>query len=247
MINSINALAETIRQAYENDDSMQCRNLGELSTALSAIANTPVTATVWILTTGEQLESQRRRLPNIRCSSTHAWLKVERQDNGGNVMLAFPDSIGCLDHIMDTLRKFRSAEQQAFDAFKDRMFASLSPEYQWQVGNEDYRCWPAFKFGQFNGVYYLAYCTVVDCESGGFIDSYDKTLIPVRGDAPTDWLVCALDRCIEHYSSEYDVTDDCYIIDVQQCLDVCKDFDEQFVKSWNACALTSASTSNPNH
>lgn len=90
----------------------------------------------------------------------------------------------------------------------------------WTVGNEDWiACFDAVLSPDKTRI---AYHAVVNCESGGFIDTIEKGVVPVE-DAKTKLYNLPdsyFDSCCEQYAGEYE-----YPIDINEC--------QQSIKSWN--------------
>lgn len=90
----------------------------------------------------------------------------------------------------------------------------------WTVGNEDWlACFDAILSPDRTRI---AYHAVVDCESGGFIDTIEKGVISVEEaqaklhNLPDGYL----DSCCEQYAGDYE-----YPIDINQC--------QRSIESWN--------------
>lgn len=74
----------------------------------------------------------------------------------------------------------------------------------WTVGNEDWiACADFTVVTDDDGEVWVAYSVVVDCESGGFVDTLESGVVRAV-ELPVDWfpLWGYLDICAEHYAGE---------------------------------------------
>jgi hypothetical protein len=135
----------------------------------------------------------------------------------GNEMNAKFDPAAAWDAYLD----FCEAQHEPSDSdFLANADLDAYGHLAWTVGNEDYiACFDAVLSGDKTRI---AYHVVVNCESGGFLDTIEQGVVPVEeAKAKLHHLPDSyLDSCCEQYAGEYE-----YPIDINEC--------QQSIKSWN--------------
>lgn len=217
---------------------MLSENYGEINTiddlarTLANIIGKPMKEV--LVVTGIRPEDGDRTLPNIACGSDRCRILLTKA-NGIRHTLHFPSTVGSIDAQMNTLRKAKTDEEKAFEKFKQDLLDKLDgyDHLSWTVGNEDWLACADAVVGRFNGKVFVATHVVVNCESGGWIDTFDKAVLPVEGEPPRGILAGYLHSCCEQYADEQD--DELCRIDLDQCQQAISEFDQHLAKLWQTC------------
>jgi hypothetical protein len=135
----------------------------------------------------------------------------------GNEMNAKFDPAAAWDEYLD----FCEAQHEPSDSdFLANADLDAYGHLAWTVGNEDYiACFDAVLSPDKTRI---AYHVVVNCESGGFLDTIEQGVVPVEeAKAKLHHLPDSyLDSCYEQYADDHE-----YPIDINEC--------QQSIKSWN--------------
>lgn len=174
-----------------------------------------------------------RKLPNILCGSSECSIRLVRE-NGCAAKINFPSTVGKIDEILLTLGKAKTEDEVAFDDFEEALLDTLDGygHENWTVGNKDWVACADAALGRFRGRLFLAWHVVVDCESGGWIDTIEKSTVEITPEAtpPTGVLSQYLDNCMEFHIDKQD--DEDFRIDVDQCLESIRAFDDRLRHLW---------------
>lgn len=223
-VSNVNELAAILAVNYG-----EIKTIENLADTLAVVMGTPMKDVKVVI--GIKPESGERTLPNIVCGDAKTRIILTKA-NGIRSSIHFPTTVGSIDAQMDSLRKAKTDEEEAFEKFQADLLGKLDGygHMNWTVGNEDWVACADAVAGLFNGKVYVATHVVVDCESGGWTDTLHKEVWPVEGEPPRGTLSSFLDSCCEHYANEQD--DETCQIDIDQCLQAIKDFDAHVARLW---------------
>ena len=221
---NVNDLAALLSENYG-----EIKTVGDLSRTLAHIIGKPMKDVQVV--TGIRPEDGDRTLPNIACGSDRCRIILTKA-NGVRTSLHFPSTVGSVDSQMDELRKAETDAEVSLRKFKMNLLDKLDGygHLSWTVGNEDWLACADAVVGRFNGKVFVATHVVVNCESGGWIDTFDKAVLPVEGEPPRGILAGYLDSCCEQYADEQD--DELCRIDLDQCQQAISEFDQHLAKLW---------------
>jgi hypothetical protein len=223
-IASVNDLAALLSENYG-----EINTIDDLARVLARLVGKPMKDVQVVI--GIRPEAGERTLPNIACGSDQCRIILTKA-NGIRHTLHFPSTVGSIDAQMDTLLKAKTDEEKAFEKFQDDLLGTLDGygHMSWTVGNEDWRACADAAVGLFGGKVYVATHVVVDCESGGWIDTIHKGVLPVEGEPPRGILSSFLDSCCEQYADQQD--DESCQIDLDQCQQAIDAFDAHVARLW---------------
>lgn len=222
---NVNDLAAMLSENYG-----EINTIDDLASVLANMVGEPMTD-VLVMIGRTTPEAGDRTLPNIACGSDRCRIILTKA-NGIRASLHFPSTVGSIDAQIDRLRKAKTDEEKAFEKFKSDILGTLDGygHMNWTVGNEDWVACADAAVGLFGGKVYVATHVVVDCESGGWIDTLHKEVLPVEGEPPRGILSSFLDSCCEHYADQQD--DETCQIDLDQCQRAIDSFDAHVARLW---------------
>lgn len=224
-IASVNDLAAILSENYG-----EINTIDDLARTLASLVGEPMND-VHVITGRITPEAGERTLPNIACGSDRCRIVLTKA-NGIRASLHFPSTVGSIDAQIDRLRKAKTDEETAFEKFKIDLLGTLDGygHMRWTVGNEDWVACADAAVGLFGGKVYVATHVVVDCESGCWIDTFHKEVLPVEGEPPRGILSGSLDSCCEQYADQQD--DESCQIDLDQCQQAIDAFDAHVARLW---------------
>jgi len=223
-IANVNDLAALLSENYG-----EIKTVDDLARTLANIVSKPMKDVQVV--TGLRPEAGDRTLPNIACGSDRCRIILTKA-NGIRASLHFPSTVGSVDSQMDELRKAETDAEVSLRKFKMNLLDKLDGygHLSWTVGNEDWLACADAVVGRYNGKVFVATHVVLDCESGSWIDTFDKAVLPVEGEPPRGILAGYLDTCCELYDDQQD--DELCRIDLDQCHQAISEFDQHLAKLW---------------
>ena len=221
---NVNDLAALLSENYG-----EIKTVDDLARTLANIIGKPMKDVQVV--TGLRPEAGDRTLPNIACGSDRCRIILTKA-NGIRASLHFPSTVGSVDSQMDELRKAETDAEVSLRKFKMNLLDKLDGygHLSWTVGNEDWLACADAVVGRYNGKVFVATHVVLDCESGSWIDTFDKAVLPVEGEPPRGILAGYLDTCCELYDDQQD--DELCRIDLDQCHQAISEFDQHLAKLW---------------
>lgn len=225
-IASINALASILSETYG-----EVNNTETLARLLSDIVGEPMRDVEFFSPQGHLIYP--RTLPNILTGSSKCHIRLARE-NGLTASVRFPSTVGQVDEILLGLGRTKTEEEKELASFEEELMNTLDAygHMNWTVGNEDWQACADASLGRFHGRLFLAWHVVVDCESGGFIDTPETGFQEITPDSkpPLGILSPWLDICWENYADEQD--EDELRIDSEASARTIKEFDEHVLELW---------------
>lgn len=197
---SINALAALLSVTYGD-----VPDTDTLARRFSDIVGKPMRTVELFSPQGHIIHPHK--LPNILCGSSKCHVRLTRE-NGLSASVRFPSTVGQIDEILLGLGKAQTEEEKELAAFESALMDTLDAygHLTWTVGSEDWLACADASLGRFHGRLFLAWHVVVDCESGGWIDTLETGFeeITPDGKPPMGILAPWLDRCWENYAQDQD-------------------------------------------
>jgi hypothetical protein len=226
----INSLATVLAETYG-----LVKTVDDLTRLLADIVGKPMKTIDLLSPQGKPIPD--RKLPNILCGSSKCTILLVRE-NGCAAKIKFPSTVGKIDTTLANLGNAQTEDEVRLGEFEEALMGTLDGygHMNWTVGNEDWVACADASLGRFRGRLFLAWHVVVDCESGGWIDTIEKGTVEITPEItpPAGILSQYLDNCMEFYIDKQndDPDNEGLQIDVDRCLKAIQEFDEHVRHLW---------------
>lgn len=232
-VSCINHLAAVCAEGH----GAPINSLDNLAAVLADIVNKPMDSIEFLDPNRNPIPGERQ-IPSILTGSSEGEIILVRE-NGLRTNLRFPATVGAIEKRLADFGARKTEDEIRFESFEAALLDTLDGcgHGNWSVGNEDWIAYADASTGLFDGKLYLAHHVVVDCESGGFVDTIETRVVEVRGDRPPLGILSQyLDNCWEFYGMDQDPNDEekeHLQINQDDCLRAIAEFDEHIRMLWS--------------